>query len=198
MKKISLLLLLFPLIGLSQDIIKLVGGTTLDVKILTNNPETISFERGDKGIPMFVVKRQIDEIKFQNGSVEKIAHPEIKLEEAQAKLLALINNEGYEKDGNKYQASFEGDKLRLVELDKKSRPTGKGKLFDIYKIIRYDEVSYRPEGFGYVNVWIPFLVDEKDNEWAKFKLVIRINDYEKAELLADAFKQVNKGLKNRR
>ncbi|HMI06272.1 MAG TPA: hypothetical protein VK528_01900 [Flavobacterium sp.] len=196
MKKLLFSFLFLSGICHAQDIVKLTNGLELDVKILSNNAETISFERGNLGIPYFIVKNEINEIKFANGTVEKVAHPEMSLEDLKGKVIALLNENGLDaNEQKKLRASFEDNKLRLVTLDKDAEAANGGILYDFRKVIRFDEVSYRRDNIAFVNVWTTFLKNKEKNEWEKIKFVVRVDNYEKATLLADALKQLNKALK---
>ena len=183
------------LIASAQDIVRRTDGLELHVKIITNSPESISFERGNKGIPIYIVKSQIDEIRFENGTVEKVPHKEYTLEEIKNYAAQMINDYGLEANSSKkLRATFEDNKLRLTELGSDGKPDNDGLLFDLKKIIRFDEVGYRPGNVAFVNIWTMF--SKKGTDWSKYKLVIRANDYEKAELISDALKQLSKALKN--
>lgn len=199
MKKTTFALLLLSGIAQAQDIVKLTNGLEMNVKIAHNNPETISFSRNAEDIQYYVAKGEIDEIRFENGTVEKINHPKLTVEQAQQNVVALINENGVSKDGTKkVQASFEGRHLRLVELDSNGKPEGQGVLLDMQKIIRFDETSYRREGYAFINVWTLMLGDEKKNEWVRYKLILRSNSHEKAAVLTDAMRQLNRTLKANR
>lgn len=195
-QKITLALLCLSGMMHAQDIVRLTNGTEMDIKIDHNNPESVSFERGGK-VPMqfYIAKGEIDEIRFENGTVEKVPHPEMTLEEIKNKVAIQLNENAVTNDGTqKLQASFTGDRLRIAAADKKP---DEGKLYDLRKIIRFEETAYRREGMAFINIWTMFVEDEKKGELVKTKLVIRLNDHEKAAILTDAIKKLVKALRQK-
>lgn len=198
-KKTTLLFLFISGIIYSQDIIKFTNGSDLNVKILSNNSETISFEYSKTGYPYFIVKSEIEEIHFQNGTVEKIDHPQISLEDIKSKVIALIDENALaEKSGRKFHASFEDNYLRMIVLsDKDNSQLNKGLLFDLSKVYQFDELSLRYNNRAYINIWtdrIRWPERKGKDRMDKIKLIIRINSYEKAALLLSSFKQLHKSL----
>lgn len=192
MKKITFALLLLSGIAHAQDIVKLTNGLEMNVKIVGNNPETISFSRNAEDLQYYVAKGEIDEIRFENGTVEKIEHPKLSVGQAQQNAVALLNANALSKDGTKkLQASFEDRHLRLAEQDSKD----KGVLIDMVKIIRFDETSYRREGYAFINIWTMARTEESKDEWIRYKLILRIASHEKAAVLTDALRQLNRTLK---
>lgn len=73
--KFHVILLLLSLSIYSQDVVKLKTGIEFNLKIQSNTPESISFEYSKTGYPAYIAKEDIDEIRFENGTVEKIIHP---------------------------------------------------------------------------------------------------------------------------
>lgn len=190
--------MLFSGLANAQDIVKLTSGAELNIKILGNNAETISFSRNQQEMQYFIAKGEIDEIKYENGTVEKIEHPELTFDQASKKVIELIDTYAVNKDGTrKMKATLEDKHLRLSEVNKNGE-ADKGQLFDMKKIIRFDETAYRREGFAFVNIWTMMLENEKKNEWVRFKLVIRTDSHEKAAVLTDALRQLNRALKANR
>lgn len=189
-------LILCTIAASAQDVVKLSNGADLNIKIIGNNTQTISFLRGaEGGIPYYIAKSEIEEIRFENGSIEKPEHPIITVDQAKSKLINDINLYAYDPDDHKVSATFDGNYLKLT-ADKGDYK--KGMVFDLLKLIRFDETSYRREGFAFINIWAPFRVDERKNKWDKFKMVLRVNAHEDAAILTASIKQLNKVLKANR
>ena len=195
--KILIAILTLCTIGANaQDIVKLTNGADLNIKIIGNNTETISFSRGAEGsLPYFIAKADIEEIQYENGTVEKPDHPTLTVDQAKAKLINDINLYAYDPDDHKVTATFDGNYLKLT-ADKGDYK--KGMVFDLLKLIRFDETSYRREGFAFINIWAPIRVDEHKNKWDKYKMVLRVNKHEDAAILTASIKQLNKVLKANR
>jgi hypothetical protein len=196
-KKINVILLLLSGMMYSQDIVKLTNGAELDVKIISNNSETIAFGRGKSETPFYIAKSEIVEIVFQNGTVEKIEHPVLTIEQIKANVVRLADECAFtEKNPKKIKASFEGDYLRMKELDKKGNLIEEGLLFDLAKVYQFDPLSIRGD-HAFINIWtdrIRWPEREGRQKMDKIKLVLRIYDIEKATLLNDALIQLNKAL----
>lgn len=191
--KITIALILLTNCINAQDVIKMTNGADLNVKILSVNAETVSYSVSEERMDYFMVKNDIDQIRYANGTIEKIAHPELTLEQIKSNILRYFtDNEITDKEGVKLTAVFEDNFLRIKE-DKKN---AEGLLFDFLKVIRFDPVSYRKdrEMDGFVNIWTMMQTGKKSNSWEKYKLVVRVRNHEAAELLLSSFRQLNKAL----
>ncbi|HEX9981289.1 MAG TPA: hypothetical protein VGB50_12070 [Flavobacterium sp.] len=195
----TMLLLLASAAVYAQDNVKLRNGIDLNVNILSNNAETIACESPHPGQPYYIVKNDIDQIRFGNGTVEDIQHPMPSLEEVKTRVLTLLNSYGLaDESDQKISASFEGRLLRLLIPGEKS-DSKNGSLFDLSKLYSYDEISIRKDQRAYINLWTNRVTDpeKKGKEGAhKAKLVIRANNMENAALMLDALKQLSKALKS--
>ncbi|MFT3794093.1 hypothetical protein [Flavobacterium sp.] len=196
MKKITLVLLFACGLLQAQDLVKMTNGAELNIKIIGNNAETISFSRGIEGtLPYFISKKEIEEIRYENGTIEKPDHSTIAIEDAKRIVIEQIGSWATDKDGNKITASFEGNYLKISA---EKGDYKKGMVFDLLKLIRFEETSYRREGFAFINIWAPILINEQKKEWDRFKLVMRIENHEQAAILTASLKQLNKTLKANR
>jgi len=192
--KITFLFVFFTVILHAQDVILMTNGADISVKILEIRPETVSYSVAlENSSTYFMPKNDINELRYADGKVEKIEHPEVSLEQIKNNILRYFNeNEITDKDGVKLTAVFEDNYLRIKE-DKKS---SEGLLFDFIKVIRFDPISYRKDKDkdGFINIWTMMQTSKKSNTWDKYKLVLRIRNHEAAELLFSAFRQLNKAL----
>lgn len=197
--KFHVILLLLSLSIYSQDVVKLKTGIEFNLKIQSNTPESISFEYSKTGYPAYIAKEDIDEIRFENGTVEKIIHPVKTLQENKDTVIRLVNeNAMAEKSGRNFVSSFEGDYLRMIVLSgRDNSELNDGLLFDFSKVYEFHENSLRENNRAYINIWLDRIRWPKrkgKDRMDKIKLVIRVDSYEKAELLLSAFKQLNKAL----
>jgi hypothetical protein len=179
----------------AQDAIKMTNGADLNVKIIAVNPETVSYSVSEDKMDYFMVKNDIAEIRYANGTVEKIAHPEMTLEQIKSNILRYFSDDAVtDKDGAILTAAFEDNFLRIKE----NKKSAEGVLLDFKKAIRFDQISYRKDkGLdGLVNVWTMMQTSKKSNSWEKYKMVVRVHNHETAELLLSAFRQLSKALKS--
>jgi hypothetical protein len=196
MKNITLTLLLFSFGAFAQDLVKLSNGAELNIKILDKNTETISFVRSKEGtLPYYISKIEIDEIRYENGRLEKPEHPKMNVSQAKDKIIADINRFSSDKDNNKITAAFEGNYLKLTADNGDYK---KGMVFDLIKLIRFDETAYRREGFAFINIWTPVQINEAKDKWGRFKLILRVASHENAAILKTSIKEGNKVLKANR
>ena len=183
----------------AQDVLKLTDGTEMNIKIAKETPESVAFERGKSGL-FYVIKDEIDEIRREDGTVEKIPHTAMTLDEVKAKVVRLVNENALaEKSGRKFTARFEGDFLRMVVLGSKSgEELNDGLLFDLSHVYVFDRISFRDDNRAYLNIWtdrIRWPERSGKERMDKIKLIIRVNDHEKATLLMHAFTELHKALK---
>ncbi len=187
---------LLALAASAQDVVLLTNGADLNIKITGNNAETISFYRGNENaLPYYISKSEITEIRYENGTIETPEHPMLTVAQAKDKVINHINNFASDPDKNKITATFEDQYLKLTANKGDYK---KGMVFDLVKLIRFDETSFRREGYAFINIWCPFRVDERKNKWDKFKMVLRVETHEDAAVLTASIKQLNKVLKANR
>jgi hypothetical protein len=183
----------------AQDLVKLIDGTQMNVKIVKETPESIAFERGKSDV-FYVIKDEIDEIRHENGTVEKFAHHERSLDEIKAYVVKLVNENALaEKSGRQFTSRFEGDFLRMVVLGSKSgEELNDGLLFDFSHVYQFDRISFRDNNRAYLNIWtdrVRWPNRSGKDRMDKIKFITRVNDHEKASLLMFAFIELNKALK---
>jgi hypothetical protein len=197
MNRIAFAILLIAATLQAQDVVKLTNGAELDVSIIGNNEQTISFLRGVEGAPAYyIAKDEIAQILYQNGTIEQPEHPEKTRADRKNELVSVFNACAQDKDQHALNGTFEGDYLRITSVDGKG-DFSKGKLFEIAKA-KPEETSYRVSGIAFLNIRTFIKFDEKRNNWKEFKLVLRVENHEQAALLTNAFKQLKNSLKAKR
>ena len=146
----------------------------------------------------------LQKIDFENGTVETFQLenetvtnselPKFSLEETKDFIIKTINEHGFEEDSFKhpYRATFEGKYLRLVEMNKdRTKPKNKGILFDFSNVYKFQRVSKRSDKLAFVNIWVSIVKNEKKMKFDKHKLVMRVDDPDKAESILNALKYYN-------
>jgi len=197
MNKILLLLLLTSVIKTySQDIILKTNGTSIESKIDEIGTDKIKYHKyNNLSGPVFILQKEnVSKITFENGDVEEFdIKGKSKLEEEKLKeyIVDNINKHGFEKDSDKkaYRASFEGDYLRLIVLNKKGEESNEGYLYDFTTVYKFSGVDKRKDELAYINVWISKSKNEKKNKWEKDKLVMRVKGHKNADRIMRAFKE---------
>jgi len=117
------------------------------------------------------------------------------LEDTKSYIVKIINEYGWEKDSNtrRLKASFEGDWLRIVVMNKKyTKPVNSGLAYNFGNVYKFKEVSKRAGELAYLDIWVDFLFREKNVRWEKRKLVLEIHNHQAAEELLVALKHLNK------
>ncbi len=111
----------------------------------------------------------------------------------------MINKYGYEEDSDKqkYQATFEGDFLRLAIM-KNYKVKSKGFLFDFSHVFQFHPVSERGKSIAYINIYISFLDNPKTMRWAKQKLIMRVHGHSEANDIMRSLQYLNRLLLNQK
>lgn len=147
---------------------------------------------------LFSFAKTDDSSVSKSKQIEKPLINEITLEEAKANIIKLIDENALtEKSGRKFKASFEGEFLRMIVLDRDGEEVNKGLLFDLSNVYKFDRLSLRKNNRAYVNIWtdrIRWPERTGKERMDKIKLIIRVESHEKAALLLEAFQQLNKVL----
>jgi len=180
----------------AQDTLKLKSGSLKRVQILNINDESVHFKpTPESSNAFYFAKSDIEEIWFENGQREKILHPELTEAELKLKAVALLQaNAHLKKSKNPLQALFNGNLLVLSEINPDDdQNIATSKTYDFSKVFAFQPVSYRPDDFAFLDIVI--MAQENGSvQWEKQKLVLAIDHQEKAVLLLDVLKQLNKML----
>lgn len=199
MNKLLYSLILIATTTHAQDLIKLTDGTQLNVKIVKETDNSVAFERGKNDV-FYIVKNEIDEVKYADGRNEQFAHPILSLDDIKATVVKLVNQSALaEKSGRAFTSRFEGDFLRMIVLGSKSgEELNDGLLFDFSHVYQFDRISFRDNNRAYLNIWtdrVRWPEREGKKRMDKIKFIVRVNDHEQASLLMYWFTELHKALK---
>ena len=108
-------------------------------------------------------------------------------------IVKAINQHGFEEDtfDRKYKASFEGDHLRLVLLQKNGKLTNSGQLYDFANVYKFQKVSSRTDKLAFINIYVATAQNDEKTLWDKHKLTLRIDSATDAGLIVNALKAYN-------
>ena len=207
MKYIYLLLLLFSISNsFGQDIILMQDNELVRAKITKITNDIVQYNRLDNldgpiyETPTTLIKK----IDFENGTIQYFEleseailtseTPNFSIVETKEFIVKTINEHGYEEDSFKhpYKATFEGKFLRLVEMNKdRTKPKNKGILFDFSNVYKFQKISKRSDKLAFVNIWVSIVKNEKKMKFDKHKLIMRVDDPNKAESILNALKYYN-------
>ncbi|NUY82596.1 hypothetical protein HUK80_16955 [Flavobacterium sp. MAH-1] len=201
MKKILFFALMSFTIGSSaQDTIVRRDNEVILGKVMEIRSFDIVYKKFDRqdGPSITLRKDYISQINYQDGKSEDysqfgvVDEPQKKRTLAETKdyIVKTINEYGYERDSNtrKLKATFEGELLRLVVMNKKyTEAVNDGWLYDFSTAAKFHRVSKRPNNVGLLNIWVGEVVNEKKMKTDEVKLIIEIHDHAAAEQLRLAF-----------
>lgn len=206
MKPIYLLLLLLSISNsFGQDIILLKNNEIIRAKVIKIMNDTVEFNRLDNmGGPIYEIPTSlIEKIDFETDTVQYFQLEEVKnlaespnytLVETKEFIVKTINDHGFDEDSFKrrYRASFEGDLLRLIIMRKnENEPSHKGILYDFSNVYKFQRVSKRSNQLAYVNIFVSIVKNERKMKFDKHKLIMRVDDPEKAQSILNALKHYN-------
>lgn len=120
--------------------------------------------------------------------------PKKTLQETKDFIVRVINDYGWEKDSDtrRLKASFEGNLLRVVVMNKKyTEPVNSGLVYNFGRVHKFQRISYRGGDIAFLNIWVDFLSNEKSRKFDKRKLVLEIHHHRQAEELMTAFRHLN-------
>lgn len=200
LKSLSFICLMISLSTYSQDIILKTNGDKLESKVTLIEKSNIHYKKySNLDGPDYVIdKKEVVEIKFENGIVEKIssdiASDEISLEETKNFIIKEINEHGFEEDTFKkrYRASFEGEYLRLIVLRANGEEANHGLLYDFSNVYKFHNVSKRSDELAFLNIFVSMSQSKKEIKWDKHKLIMRVDGLVHAEAIQNALKHYNK------
>ncbi len=207
MKHIYVLFMLFSISNsFGQDIILMKDSDLVRAKITKITNDIVQYNRYDNlDGPLYELPTTlIAKIDFENGTVQQfqLVNEELdgldsskySLAETKEFIIKTINEHGYEEDTFKhpYNATFEGKYLRLVEFNKdRTKPKNKGILYDFSNVYKFQKVSKRSDKLAFVNIWVSIVKNEKKIKFDKHKLIMRVDDPDKAESILNALKYYN-------
>lgn len=199
--KLFILLLTINYTANAQDLIVKRNGDVIESKVELIKSEEIKYKKYNNlnGASYIITTGDVSKIKFENGTIEEFKKSDngiiALIEDTKKRIVSLINKYGFEEDTFKrrYQASFEGDYLRLIVTKKNSKePANGGILYDFSGVYKFHNVSKRKSTLAFVNIWVPLLKNVKKNKWDKHKLIMRVDGAPQAESILAALKLYNK------
>lgn len=207
MKKSFILILFMLNISIyAQDVIFTVNKEEIPSKIEEINIETISYKKFDNlDGPLYHIKKtDVQKIVFENGNIEtfskKSEHADVSLEETKVFIVETINKYGYSDNGylkNAYKATFENDYLRLVLYNKNKTKELSNTLYDLQNMYVLRTPDRRSNDLAYLNIYLPFLKNDKKDKWEKIKLVMSVEGHDNAKSLENALRHGSKLLKEK-
>jgi hypothetical protein len=210
MKHITILLLfLFTLTISAQDLIVTSENEEISAKVEEIHIETISYKKFNNlsGPTYHIEKTEVSKIIFENGDVETFEvsykdnnESEVSMEDTQAFLKEYIDKYCYDDNGylkNRYKATFEGDYLRLIVMNKDQTKELSNYLYNFKNVYSFKRPDRRADELAYLNFYVPFLFNQKKDRWDKRKLVMSVEGHENAQSIVNAFKHYNYLLKNK-
>lgn len=135
----------------------------------------------------------ITSLSYSQDSIQE--QKKATIEQTREYIIKQINLHGFEEDSFKRRcrATFEGDYLRIVVMNKKNtKPVNGGILYDFSNVYKFQKVSQRSRGRSFINIWVSILKNKKRNIWDKHKMIMRVDNYAVAKSIVKALKHYNK------
>ncbi len=189
-----------------QDIILTKESELIRARITKITTDIVQYNRADnlEGPIYELPISLIEKIDFENGVVQffKVENKaqstseslNFSLAETKEFIIKTINEHGFEEDTFKrrYRASFEDDYLRLIVMRKDEiEPTNRGILYDFSNVYKFQRVSKRSDKLSFVNIWVSIVKNEKKMKFDKHKLIMRVDNPDKAESILNSLKYFN-------
>ena len=184
----------------SQDIIVNKDGTTIKVKVEEIGVNEIKYHKHEnlEGPIYVIMKKDVVVVYFEDGTTEIINantnEKLVSLEETKNIIIEHIDNYTYIANSNKkrYKVSFEGDYIRMSELNRSGEKPLQSDLFDFSRVYKFGNIDKRKNDIAFLNIWVSILKNERKDKWDKYKLVIKVQGYSNAELINNALKHHKK------
>jgi hypothetical protein len=194
----TLIIIFISIPSNSQDIIIKKDGISMKVKVKKIGTDEIEYLKHEKldGSIYIIMKNDVAVIYFEDGSTEIMntnlnSEKAISLNETKDILIEYFGNYTYSANSNEkkgYKVTFEGDYIRLSEMNKSGEKVKETNLFDFSKVYRFGKIDKRKEDVAFLNIWVSIMKNKKKDKWEEYKLVIRVKGHNNAELLIDALK----------
>jgi len=199
---LSFALLLTSINMIAQDKIYLKSGENINAKIIEVNLNDVKYNKYTnlEGPLYTIVKSDIHMVIYENGETDIFKSSNSNhidsssVEKTKSFIIQIINNYGSSLKGrNPFQASFEGEYLRIRETNRNQTSViyDLG-VFDFSNVYKFDGVSYRSSGRAYVNIWI---LNKRKKYWKKEKLIIGVSDHNNAKKLNNALMEYSRLIK---
>lgn len=181
----------------AQDTIVLKSKLSIVSKVVEVSSENVKYKKIENvtGPDYLINVSEVLEIHFENGFIEKSFYsgkPSLTIEETKRFIVDRINQFGWEEDEDgRYQATFEGNKLRLVVLRKNGTPFNGGILYDFGTVYKFQDNSVRANSVSFINIYVSILKSAKRDTWDKHKLIMRVHGHQQADEILSALKHLN-------
>jgi len=191
----------------AQDTIVTKDKIQLLCKVVEVGGELIKYKKIENidGPSYTIDKSEVIEVHYNNGFVEKYSqkgYNETSLEKIKQLVVQLINDFGYEEHSERRcRASFEGDYLRLVVLNKAGTDkVNDGLRYDFSTVYDFQKISFREDDIAYINIFIQTVrvYHHKRDYFEKLKLIMQVKGHENAEAIVTALQDLNKLLKEKK
>ncbi|GEM_PF-810912 len=180
----------------SQDKISKKNGSSFDAKLIDVGSSEITYKELDnpEGPTHSLDKSEIYQIiTYSNGKTEVLGKYKT-VDEAKNLIVSKINDYGIDRDRNdlSLRAEFDGDNIKINSLNAKGRIVHEGDFWDLSKVVAFHNISKRKDNIAYLNIVTYKITTSKR---ALSKLVIKLTDYEAAENVLEAMKDLKIMLK---
>ncbi|MFS4472561.1 hypothetical protein [Chryseobacterium sp. T20] len=188
-------LLLMGVVCYSQDKISMKNGTSLDVKLIEIGTSNITYKELDNldGPTHAIDKSEVFQISYSNGKTDVLGKYKT-VDEAKDLIISKINEFGVDRDRSSLtlQASFEEDNIKINSVNAKGRIVNEGDVWDMAKVVAFHNISKRKDNVFYLNI-VTYKIKNTEKELSK--LVIKMTNYEAAESVLEAMKDLKIMLK---
>ncbi len=179
----------------SQDKISKKNGSSFDAKLIDVGSSEITYKELDnpEGPTHSLDKSEIYQITYSNGKTEVLGKYKT-VDEAKNLIVSKINDYGIDRDRNdlSLRAEFDGDNIKINSLNAKGRIVHEGDFWDLSKVVAFHNISNRKDNIAYLNI-VTYKITKSKR--ALSKLVIKLTDYEAAENVLEAMKDLKIMLK---
>jgi len=188
-------LLLMSTVCYSQDKIFKKNGDQFEAKITEVGTVNIAYKELDNlaGPVRSLEKLEIYKIIYENGKSE-ILGKYATAEEAKALIINKINEFGIDRDDENFKinAEFEGDQIKINSINKKGKVLNEGEVWDLGRVVDFHHISKRKNNIFFLNI---ITYKTRNSKTELDKLVIKMTDYEAAEAVLEAMKDLKIMLK---
>lgn len=186
----------------AQDTIVKRSNEVILAKVIEVRASDVLYNKFENagGAKYAIDKKQISEINYANGTSEDYSEFDggesetsgfRKRSQSDTKdyIVRTINEFGFQRgsDKRRLKASFEGDVMRIVVMNKKGKPVNEGELYDIATAFKFQAIDRRENNIGILNIWVNEVDDAKKTDPRKVKLLIEMRDHDAAHELRQAF-----------
>lgn len=188
-------LLLMGVVCYSQDKISMKNGTSLDVKLIEIGTSNITYKELDNldGPTHAIDKSEVFQISYNNGKTDVLGKYKT-VDEAKDLIVSKINEFGVDRDRSSLtlQAAFEENNIKINSVNAKGRIVNEGDLWDMAKVVAFHNISKRKDNVFFLNI-VTYKIKNTEKELSK--LVIKMTNYEAAESVLEAMKDLKIMLK---